>query len=318
MNLTPNDADIRARMADLEAQVERHDRLYHEIGEPEISDADYDRLRVELERLEDRHPRLASPLSPTRKVGGAPARWLSRRRLAEPMRSLRKVRTEEEWLDYVSWLADRLDLETDALAWSLEPKLDGIALEAVYEGGRLVSACTRGDGCLGEDVTINARLMLPERINDHRRIVAHGEVVIPWDEFQALNERRAEQGEPAFDSPRTAVQGALRGKVRDEVCERGLRFLAWENCDHSETSHFNRMTALMTAGIDVVPARTLRLRGPQEVLDVARDSWALRWDSTYACNLACDGMVFKLDSMHHRRALGSTSTAPRWAVALKL
>ncbi|WP_027176855.1 hypothetical protein [Desulfovibrio aminophilus] len=314
MNLTPNDADIRARMADLEVQVTRHDRLYHEVGAPEITDADYDRLRVELERLEALHPHLASDLSPTRRVGGAPARWLSHRRLAEPMRSLRKVRSTVEWEEYASWVADRLDLPDYELAWSLEPKLDGVALEAVYEGGRLVSACTRGDGCLGEDVTRNARLMLPERLSNERRLVIHGEVVIPWNEFQALNERRAK----SFDSPRTAVQGALRGNARDEVHERGLRFLAWENHTHVEQAHFDRMNALSVAGIDVVRSRTIRLRNPREVLAEARDHWVMRWSDPEGCNLACDGMVLKLDSMHHRRALGSTSTAPRWAVALKL
>jgi|GEM_PF-2607517 len=305
-------------MAELEAQVERHDQLYHVLGQPEITDQEYDALRQRLERLEEQHPRLASPLSPTRRVGGAPARWLSHRKLAAPMLSLRKVRTEQEWLDYASWVADRLDQDPKDLAWVLEPKLDGVALELVYEHGRLASACTRGDGCMGEDVTRNVRGVVPAELDfsdlEHGLVVVHGEAVIRKADFAALNAHRAMDKLPEFDSPRTAVAGALRSSCASTARDRGVGFLAWNWPSMApHESHLSNMADLRGFGLSRVVARHSVGDGRAVLADILRSKSA--WSENILS--PTDGVVSKLDSLAHRRALGTTAVAPRWAVALK-
>ncbi len=211
-------AKIRDEVARLRAEIERHNRLYYVLDAPEVSDAEYDALFRRLQELEAAHPELRSDDSPTQRVGAPPAERFARVRHAEPMLSLQNAMSDEEVLEFDRRV--KRALRTDApIAYVAEPKLDGVAIELVYEHGRLVVGSTRGDGTTGEDVTANLRTIksvpltlvadpaappIPERLD------VRAEVILSKAGFRRLNAERAEAGEPLFANPRNAAAGSLR------------------------------------------------------------------------------------------------------------
>ena len=200
----------------LREKLGRHNHLYYVLDEPEIGDDEYDALIDELRAIEAEHPELRTPDSPTQRVGAPPLDRFERVEHVEAMLSLANARSEEElraWETRVRNHLKRLDITTSEFSYTTEPKIDGLAITLTYEDGVLVRGATRGDGRVGEDVTRNLRTIgaIPLRIPDPPELVeVRGEIYLPIADFKALNERRAEAGEPTFANPRNSAAGAIR------------------------------------------------------------------------------------------------------------
>ena len=204
---------VRRRIGDLRRQIEYHNYRYYVLDNPEIPDAEYDRLFRELQRLEEQHPQLIAPDSPTQRVGAEPAKALGEVEHLIPMLSLANAFDDGEVADFDRRIRDRLQLRE--VAYTAEPKLDGLAISLLYEEGRLVRAATRGDGTTGEDVTANVRTIeaVPLRLRGEgwpRVLEVRGEVYIPKAGFEALNRRQVREGGKSFANPRNAAAGSLR------------------------------------------------------------------------------------------------------------
>src|SRR6185436_18029965 len=205
--------DKAKRARELREQIDSANHRYYVLDDPEISDAQFDALMLELRQIEDEYPDLADPDSPTQRVGGQPSRQFREVVHAVPMLSLDNAFTEEDIVNFDRRARDRLDVEQ--ISYSAEPKIDGLAVTVRYENGRLVQAATRGDGARGEDVTPNLRAIraVPIQLRGKKFpavFEARGEVFMTRRSFEALNRRAAEQGEKTFANPRNAAAGSLR------------------------------------------------------------------------------------------------------------
>ncbi len=324
--------EAAARAAELRAQIIHNNELYHQLDAPEIPDSEYDLLVVELRQLEEDYPALATPDSPTQAVGAAPSGLFQEVRHRVPMMSLDNSFSEEElraWAARLHRLLPDLDLET--LAFSCEPKVDGVAMSLTYEKGRLVQGATRGDGVTGEDVTANIRTVadvpkvLAKAGGPYPDIIeVRGEIYMPVKEFEAMNKRQAELGERLFVNPRNSAAGALRQKDPTVTAQRPLHFWAyalgdvqagtspkseviWPAATQTET-----LAQLKKAGFPVSPDAR-RIVGMTNV--VARCEELAEARHTLAYEI--DGVVTKVDEVALRDIFGSTSRAPRWAIAFK-
>gem|GEM_PF-3266 len=321
MSRTPSEAAQRA--AELREQLEYHNHRYYVLDAPEITDAEYDALFRELQALEAGHPGLDDPNSPTRRVGGAPAEGFATYRHRLPMMSLDNAMTLEEWREFAARAAKALGA---APAWWADPKMDGLAVEAVYENGALTVAATRGDGEVGEDVTRNLRTVknLPLTLNRKagpvpRLLEVRGEVVMTKAAFEALNERQATAGGKIFANPRNAAAGSVRQLDPKIAAARPLRFLAygvglveWEAPLFAWTSQAGIMAGLQALGFSVPPeARRCGDAGAVEALFLKLQ------DERDSLPFEIDGLVAKVDALDLQRELGQTARAPRWALALK-
>ena len=213
---TRTQKDAQERLDELRAQVDHHLYRYHVLDEPEISDAEFDRLFDELKALEEEHPDLITPDSPTQRVGAEPLEKFEQVRHPQPMLSLANARNEEELAAWVlrseRYLA-RQGVEMGDVHFVTEPKIDGLAISLVYENGVLVRGATRGNGEIGEDVTTNLRTIgaIPLRIEDAPPLLeVRGEVYMPLAAFAKLNEERAAAGEPTYANPRNTAAGSIR------------------------------------------------------------------------------------------------------------
>ncbi|MDX6623918.1 MAG: ligase, partial [Solirubrobacterales bacterium] len=204
------------RAEELRAQLAHHNRLYYVHDDPEIGDDEYDALLDELRSLEDQNPELRTPDSPTQRVGAAPLERFKPVEHHEAMLSLGNARNEEElraWENRLANYLKRLDIAASEFSYTTEPKIDGLAISLTYEDGVLVRGATRGDGRVGEDVTQNLRTIgsVPLKIPDAPELIeVRGEAYLPIAAFKALNERRAEAGEPTFANPRNSAAGSIR------------------------------------------------------------------------------------------------------------
>jgi DNA ligase (NAD+) len=208
-------ADVVARAAELRDVIEHHLYRYHVLDDPEISDAEYDRLYDELKAIEDEHPELAAADSPTRRVGAPPSDRFVKTQHLSPMGSLEKVTTDEALQKWARDAANRLEVSAEQIAYVIEPKIDGSAISLVYENGSLTRGATRGDGRQGEDVTTNLRTIpaIPLRVrgDDPPAVLeVRGEVYMPLSGFTAFNERLIAEGKKTAPNPRTAAAGSLR------------------------------------------------------------------------------------------------------------
>ncbi|HEY5658808.1 MAG TPA: NAD-dependent DNA ligase LigA [Myxococcota bacterium] len=314
---TPVDAE--ERIAHLVAELNRHARLYYLDDAPEISDAEYDRLYRELEALEQAHPGLARPDSPTRRVGAPPAEGFAEVPHRVPMLSLDNAMDADELRAFDERV--RRILETQGpLEFTLEPKFDGAGVELVYERGQLAVAATRGDGRVGEDVTANLRLSqsIPLVLQGAapRRVSVRGEVVLPIARFERLNARRRAQGLEPFANPRNAAAGALRQLHdidRDRL--RSLELRAYglgEGVPDGVDTQAGVLDALAAWGLAVSEERWI-CRGIEAVIERHEALLARRDD--YA--LEIDGSVVKVNRLALQAELGVLSRSPRWAVAFK-
>jgi DNA ligase (NAD+) len=299
-------------MQHLADEVRRHDYLYYVLDRPEISDAEYDRLFRELERLEREHPDLASPDSPTQRVAGAALDVFPTIEHLAPMLSLASETDESEVLRFVKGIAPPL---------VAEPKFDGASVEVVYKRGRLVRASTRGDGVHGEGVTANVRTIrsVPLRLrgDDVPRVLAvRGEVLMPLDAFHALSRQAKREGEPMFANPRNAAAGSLRQLDPRITARRPLDVffydvLALEGGAHPKT-HWQELERMRAWGLKVSPFNRL-VDSPEAAL-AYHAKMAQRRD---ALPYEIDGIVLKVDDVALRRKVGSTARHPRWAIAFK-
>ncbi|MPZ62361.1 MAG: NAD-dependent DNA ligase LigA [Propionibacteriales bacterium] len=312
--------DVRERHRDLAEQVEDHRWRYYILDRPTVSDAEFDTLMRELEELEERHPDLRTPDSPTQKVGGAVSTEFTPVEHREPMMSLDNAFSQDE---LAAW-ALRVEREVGTGAEYLcELKVDGVAVNLTYENGRLVTGATRGDGRMGEDVTPNVRTIegVPERLTASDEypmpgvVEVRGEIYFPVEAFDRLNASLVEDGKPPFSNPRNAAAGTLRQKDPRITATRPLRMVchglgAREGFEPTRQSE--SYAALQAWGLAV----SERMRVVQDLEDVHEyiDHYG---EHRHAVEHEIDGVVVKVDQVSLQRQLGSTSRAPRWALAFK-
>ncbi|MGE0355337.1 MAG: NAD-dependent DNA ligase LigA [Burkholderiales bacterium] len=306
------------RVAWLRREIERHNRLYYVEDSPEISDAAFDELFRELAELEAAHPELASPDSPTQRVGGEPAEGFASVRHRVPMLSLANAFTDEEVAAFDRRC--REGLEREAVEYACELKLDGLAVSLAYERGRFVRGATRGDGAVGEDVTANLRTLrsVPLHLEGATPglLEVRGEVVMLRRDFEALNRQQAEAGEKTFVNPRNAAAGGLRQLDPKLTAKRRLTFYAYgvgahEGFDLPATQDA-LMARLAALGLPVFRERRT-VEGEAGLLAFHRDVAARR--ASLACDI--DGVVYKVNRFADQERLGFVARAPRWAVAHK-
>jgi DNA ligase (NAD+) len=316
-----SDSQWSGRAADLREEIEYHNRRYYLEDDPEITDADFDALVAELTALELDHPELATADSPTRKVWGEASPLFSEVRHLTPMMSLDKTTSYEELL---AW-AKRMDrFISGDVAYTCELKIDGLAMSLLYEDGRLVRAATRGDGEVGEDVTPNVATIgaIPSALRSGRpgsvprRVEVRGEIYMPIPAFEELNRRQAEMGARTFINPRNAAAGSLRQKDPAVTAGRELAFWAYQlgalEGGPTFSHHMESLDWMREAGFPVNPNIEL-VHGLEEV-----DAYCRRWlERRHSLTYEIDGTVIKVDDLAQRRELGSTSRAPRWAIAYK-
>jgi DNA ligase (NAD+) len=310
---------VAARLAELRRQLERHNYRYHVLDDPEVSDAAYDALFDELKALEDEHPELVTPDSPTQRVGAPPSERFRKVAHPSPMGSLEKVTTEEglrKWADDV-----RRRLGTDEpVAYVTEPKIDGLAIDLVYEDGVLVRGATRGDGQQGEEVTVNLRTIpsIPLRMlgDDHPRLLeVRGEVYMPLSGFRSLNEQLAAEGKRTAPNPRNAAAGSLRQKDSSITAARPLAVWVYgigEADGLTLATQAEVLAWLRERGFRTNPFAE-RHEEVEAVAEVTRDWETRRIELDYEI----DGIVIKVDSLDQQRRLGALHSRPRWARAYK-
>jgi DNA ligase (NAD+) len=312
--------EARAEHARLGEEILAHDRRYYQDDAPTISDADYDALRQRYEALEQAFPELASPESLTRKVGAAPAEKFAKIKHAAPMLSLGNVFSDEEVHEFVARVRRFLGLKSDTpLAFTAEPKIDGLSCTLRYERGSLVSAATRGDGFEGEDVTANIRTIreVPQRLHGKAPDVleARGEVYMTRADFLAINERQTAAGKPVFANPRNAAAGSLRQLDPKITAGRPLRFFsyAWGEASTlpAQTQH-GVIASFERFGLPANPLIKV-CKSVDEMLAHYRDIETRRARLGYDI----DGVVYKVDDIALQTRLGFVSRSPRWAVAHK-
>jgi DNA ligase (NAD+) len=312
----------RRRIDELTAELNRHNRLYHTLDEPEISDADYDRMFRELQELEGEHPELARPDSPTLRVGAPPAEGFAEVEHLVPMRSLDNAMSEAELRAFDERIQRMLG-SAEAITYTGEPKLDGAGIELVYDGDRLSVGSTRGDGITGEDVTANLRrshsipLVLDTRRRPApKRLSVRGEIALPIAAFERLNTRRLESGQEPFANPRNAAAGSLRQLHDIDVARlRALEFCAYavgEGLPDGVETQAEVLSLLADWGF-VVSADTRVCSGIEAVWAYHEDMLAVR-DTQ---RIEIDGTVIKVNRLDLQAALGELSRSPRWAVACK-
>jgi DNA ligase (NAD+) len=307
------------RAATLRREIAEHDHQYYVLDMPAIPDAEYDRLFRELQDLERRFPDIVVPDSPTQRVGGSPAEGFAEVRHEAAMLSLDNAFSPEDVAAFDRRVRERTG--TEPVAYSAEPKLDGVAISLVYEGGLLVRGATRGDGTVGEDVTHNVRTIrsIPLRLAGSgfpAHMEVRGEIYMPRAGFRLLNEEAARRGERLFANPRNAAAGSLRQLDPRMTATRPLEMFAYGVGGFSggalPTCHSGTLAELRRWGIRICP----------DVALVTGIEGCLRFYARLAARRASlpydtDGVVYKVDDYELQRRLGAVARAPRWAIAHK-
>ena len=311
--------DIRERVEKLRAEINQHNHLYYVLDEPEIPDVEYDQLMRGLQELEQRYPELITPDSPTQRVGAAPLKKFDEVRHEVPMLSLNNAFSDEELEDFDRRVREGLNV--DMVEYSVEPKLDGLAISIRYEEGGLVRAATRGDGASGEDVTQNVRTIasVPLKLmgNDYPQVLeVRGEVYMPRAGFEALNERQRAEGKKTFANPRNAAAGSLRQLDPRITATRPLTMYCYGigavQGGTLPDTHSAILERLKDWGLRICPEADV-VKGAQGChiyyLRIADKRDALPYD--------IDGVVYKVNQIEQQQQLGFVSRAPRWAIAHK-
>jgi DNA ligase (NAD+) len=315
----PQEAALRAQ--ELRDEITFHNRQYHELDAPVISDADYDALVRELVALEEEFPELVTPDSPTQTVGAAPSALFAPVEHAVPMMSLDNAFTLDELLAWGQRTERRLDEPGGDIPYVCELKIDGVAVSIRYEGGRYVQAATRGNGRVGEDITPNVATLddVPERLSGDAPDVleVRGEIYLPVSVWEKINEEQEAQGLARYVNPRNTAAGSLRQKDASITASRGLCLWSYqlglvEGGPPSFTSHHETLDYVKSLGLPVNPEIRV-LEGLEDVYAYATGWEERRHDLDYEI----DGAVVKIDDLALRDQLGSTSKAPRWAIAYK-
>lgn len=310
----------KARVAELRAQIAHHNKRYYEQDAPEITDAEYDALMRELARLEKEHPELVAADSPTQRVGSAPSGKFAKVRHTVPMLSLGNAFNEEDVSDFVERIRKFLRLGADEeIAFTAEPKIDGLSMSLRYEKGRLAVGATRGDGSEGEDVTANVRTLddVPDKLKGSSPEVCEvrGEVYMTKSAFRALNEQQAAAEKPLYANPRNSAAGSLRQLDAKITATRALGFFAyaWGAMSRMPADTQSGMLEWMgQRGFTTNPLMK-RCRSVEELLAFHRDIGLKRASLDYDI----DGVVYKVDRLDWQERLGFVSRNPRWAIAHK-
>jgi DNA ligase (NAD+) len=306
-------ARAEAAAAALRKEIDRHSRLYYVEDDPEITDAEYDRLFKALEALEADHPELRTPDSPTQRVGGAPLEQFAEVRHRTPMLSINNAFDEEDVRGFDERVRKALGVES--VDYTGEPKFDGLAISLVYRDGRLAQGATRGDGTTGEDVTANLRTVkaIPLSIEAGEELEVRGEVLMYRKDFDALNARQRSAGEKEYVNPRNAAAGAVRQLDSRITATRNLRFFAYSVAsDGAWKTQAATMDFLRKLGFPVCPDRDV-VEGVDGLLAYYGKIHGKREKLPYAI----DGVVYKVNRLDWQRKLGFVSRAPRFALAHK-
>src|SRR5256714_10493323 len=314
-------SSVEGRAAELRDVLSRALVAYHVDDDPVMSDAAYDALYDELAAIEAEHPELVTPESPTQRVGAPPSERFQKVRHLSPMGSLDKVTTDEALVKWADDVRKRLG-GAEPVAYVLEPKIDGSAINLVYEYGRFVRGATRGDGIQGEDVTPNLRtiraiplqMLLPEGEEPPGVLEVRGEVYMPLAGFREANERLVQQEKPTWPNPRNAAAGSLRQKNSSITAQRPLSIWVYgtghrEGVDHL-TSHWETLQWLRDRGFRTNPYAE-RVESIEDVGAACREWEVRRTELDYEI----DGIVVKVDSFDQQRRLGALHERPRWARA---
>ena len=312
--------DARTRHAVLVKQIRHHDKLYYQKDEPEISDAEYDKLFAELRQIEALAPELITPDSPTQTVGAAPTQGFKKIRHSSPMLSLANAFSEEDVADFIDRVRRFLVLADDASVEILaEPKIDGLSCAIRYENRKLVMAATRGDGAEGEDITANVKTIqdvpreLPAGAPDILEV--RGEIYMRRDDFKKLNEKQAENGKQIFANPRNAAAGSVRQLDSKITAARPLRFFGYAlgevSEDFAKTQIDIRRNLKKWGFAEAEPYKVCK--SLQQVMDYYHEVQKSRPDLDYEI----DGVVYKVNDLALQERLGFVSRAPRWATAHK-
>jgi DNA ligase (NAD+) len=306
--------DARRRVEELRSEIRRHERLYYVEDRPELTDAEFDRLMSELAELERLHPDLATPDSPTRRVGGEPAEGFATVEHSLPMLSLENAYSWDEAEAWRARLVRALGSEPDG--YVAELKIDGLSISLRYEDGVLVRGATRGDGFRGEDVTDNVRTIrtIPLRLGEPETLEVRGEVFYPRSAFGKLNAEREAAGEPLFANPRNAAAGTLRLLDSRITARRGLAACLYAiavagKLPPTQSAALERLKAL---GLPAHP-HWKRLPTFAEVRSFVEEWGTAREDLDFET----DGVVIKVDDRRLQEELGATAKSPRWALAYK-
>ncbi|MFH1672480.1 MAG: NAD-dependent DNA ligase LigA [Pseudomonadota bacterium] len=316
------DKGIKERAAYLRQELNRHNYLYYVLDEPEVSDAEYDRMMRELVDLEKKYPELITPDSPTQRVGAPPLEKFEAVPHTIPMLSLENGFNEDEIRAFDQRVKKLLG-EGVHVTYTAEPKMDGTAVELIYENGQLVRASTRGDGFTGEDITTNVRtirtvpltLLTDSSLPVPERLEVRGEVFIALDAFKEFNKERLEKGEPPFANPRNAAAGSLRQLDSKITAQRPLEMFCYgigvvEGLLFD--THWAILNGLKSLGLRVNPL-VHRCKGIESAIEYYKGIESKRHQLAYEV----DGVVIKVDDIEFQKTLGEKSRSPRWAVAYK-
>lgn len=312
--------EIIDRAAQLRDLINRYNFLYYSEDDPEVTDAEYDRLFAELKQLETDYPELVTPDSPTQRVGSAPLDKFKQITHAMPMLSLDNVFDEAELMAFNQRVLDRLNSNA-VITYAAEPKLDGLAISIRYENGLLVQAATRGDGAVGEDVTENVRTIrnIPLKLHGNnipQVVEIRGEIYMPKAGFEKLNQQRLANNEKLFVNPRNAAAGSLRQLDSSVTASRPLALFCYGLGEiqgmERPSSHTEAMQIISEWGGAVCPD-TKQLHGVDACLAYLHELGERRASLSYDI----DGVVFKVDDSRLQERLGFVSRAPRWAIAYK-
>src|SRR3989337_2861352 len=336
----------KRRVEKLKREIERHNYLYYVESNPEISDAEYDALLEELGNLEALYPELVTPDSPTQRVGvslvikpsGIPseeafgtAKIVTEFKPVEhrvPMMSINNISTEDDALEFdkrvMRFLGMDISQKTSSsvnIKYTAEPKFDGVSASLTYENGLFIQGATRGDGRVGEEVTINLKTIkaIPLRLITSngvpKRIEVRGEVILPLEAFRRLNKQLGEAGEPIFANPRNAASGSLRQLDSGITAKRPLDFYAWgigEVIGYEFKTQWEIIQKLRGWGFKT-EKRIMHCKNINEAISYYREMESIRDDLPYEA----DGVVIKVDRLDYQRELGTTAKHPRWSIAYK-
>jgi len=317
---TMTDLEAAAELAKMAEEIAHHNQRYHADDDPEISDADFDALMRRNTALEEAFPHLVLPNSPSKQVGAAPKAGFAKGRHSVPMLSLGNAFNEDDARDFDSRVRRFLSLDDAApLAYSVEPKIDGLSINLTYIDGAFTEAVTRGDGAEGEVVTANVRTIndVPSKLNAPfpSRVDIRGEIYMTRSDFLALNESQAASGGKTFANPRNAAAGSLRQKDASITASRALKFFAYAAGEISEPvaeTHSGFLDRLRHWGFVVNPMSITA-----EDMQSALAQHSAIGEARAGLDYDIDGVVYKIDRHDYQKRLGQVSRSPRWAIAHK-
>ncbi|MGB6791239.1 MAG: NAD-dependent DNA ligase LigA [Pseudolabrys sp.] len=315
------EAQAKAELKRLATEIAAHDKRYYQQDAPSVTDAEYDALRQRNSAIESRFPKLIRPDSPSKRIGAAPTGKFKKVRHAVPMLSLDNAFAEQDVIDFVARIRRFLKLsEDEKLAFSAEPKIDGLSMSLRYEGGELVTAATRGDGAEGEDVTANIRTLedVPKKLKGRSMPAVcevRGEIYMTKHAFLALNERQKAAGDTIFANPRNSAAGSLRQKDPKITASRPLGFFAYawgEMSTMPADTQSGMIKWFESCGLKTNPLTKL-CRSTEELITFHRKIEEGRAELDYDI----DGVVYKVDRIGWQERLGFVSRTPRWGIAHK-